>query len=75
TIEEGSVGGFGSFVAQHLSKTGLLDHVRLRTMTLPDMFIDHDSQFEQYNVAHLNAPYIVQTALAALGVSASEQIA
>ncbi|BCK75650.1 1-deoxy-D-xylulose-5-phosphate synthase [Acetobacter aceti NBRC 14818] len=75
TIEEGSVGGFGSFVAQHLSKTGLLDNVRLRTMTLPDMFIDHDSQFEQYNVAHLNAPYIVKTALNALGVSASEQIA
>ncbi|MFT8980383.1 transketolase C-terminal domain-containing protein, partial [Gluconobacter oxydans] len=69
TIEEGSVGGFGSLVAQHLSKTGLLDTVRLRTMTLPDIFIDHDSQFEQYNTAHLNAPHIVQTALNAIGVS------
>ncbi|MCI1317404.1 MAG: 1-deoxy-D-xylulose-5-phosphate synthase, partial [Acetobacter sp.] len=60
--------GFGSLVAQHLSQTGLLDHVRLRTMTLPDTFIDHDSQFEQYNTARLNAPHIVQTALKALGI-------
>ncbi|NHO32508.1 hypothetical protein, partial [Acetobacter fallax] len=44
-------------------------HVRLRTMTLPDRFIDHNSQFEQYNVAELNAPHIVHTALNAIGVS------
>ncbi|WP_146893122.1 1-deoxy-D-xylulose-5-phosphate synthase, partial [Acetobacter oeni] len=69
TVEEGAEGGFGALVAHYLARTGLLDHVRLRTMTLPDRFIDHDTQFEQYNVAKLNAPDIVHTALAALGVS------
>ncbi|WP_244987590.1 1-deoxy-D-xylulose-5-phosphate synthase, partial [Komagataeibacter oboediens] len=39
TIEEGSVGGFGSYVMTHLAKTGLLDRVRFRPMTLPDRFI------------------------------------
>ncbi|WP_264801133.1 1-deoxy-D-xylulose-5-phosphate synthase, partial [Acetobacter nitrogenifigens] len=63
TIEEGSECGFGALVAHHLSKTGLLDNVRLRTMTLPDRFIDHDNQFDQYNTAELNAPHIVKTAL------------
>jgi 1-deoxy-D-xylulose-5-phosphate synthase len=69
TIEEGSECGFGALVAHHLSKTGLLDHVRLRTMTLPDIFIDHASQFEQYEYAQLNAPHIVKTALTALGLN------
>ncbi|MDG6095799.1 1-deoxy-D-xylulose-5-phosphate synthase, partial [Acetobacter sp. AN02] len=69
TIEEGSEGGFGAMVAHHLSKTGLLDHVRLRTMTLPDVFIDHNSQAEQYAQAGLSAPHIVSTALSALGIN------
>ncbi|WP_408735264.1 1-deoxy-D-xylulose-5-phosphate synthase, partial [Komagataeibacter oboediens] len=43
TIEEGSVGGFGSYVMTHLAKTGLLDRVRFRPMTLPDRFIDHNT--------------------------------
>ncbi|WP_035376799.1 1-deoxy-D-xylulose-5-phosphate synthase, partial [Acetobacter nitrogenifigens] len=71
TIEEGSECGFGALVAHHLSKTGLLDNVRLRTMTLPDRFIDHDNQFDQYNTAELNAPHIVKTALNALGVNSN----
>jgi 1-deoxy-D-xylulose-5-phosphate synthase len=69
TIEEGSVGGFGSFVAQHLAWQGLLDGgPRFRPMTLPDRFIDHAAPKVQYDHAGLNARHIVATAVAALGV-------
>ncbi|WP_295558785.1 1-deoxy-D-xylulose-5-phosphate synthase [uncultured Hyphomicrobium sp.] len=68
TIEEGSVGGFGSHVLQHLSGAGLLDRgLKVRTMVLPDVFIDHDSPARMYERAALAAPDIVSTALAALG--------
>jgi 1-deoxy-D-xylulose-5-phosphate synthase len=68
TIEEGSVGGFGSFVLQHLAWKGLLESgVKVRPMCLPDRFIDHDTPKRQYDEAGLNAPHIVATALAALG--------
>jgi len=76
TLEEGSEGGFGSLVMHHLARTGLLDTVRFRPMTLPDIFIDHNTQAAQYEQAGLTAPYIVNTALSALGVpvpSASEK--
>jgi 1-deoxy-D-xylulose-5-phosphate synthase len=70
TIEEGSIGGFGSHVMQHLAWKGLLDGgVKIRPMTLPDVFIDHDTQAKQLAAAHLGAADIVQTALAALGVA------
>ncbi|MEQ8251345.1 MAG: 1-deoxy-D-xylulose-5-phosphate synthase [Oceanibaculum nanhaiense] len=73
TIEEGSVGGFGSFVLQHLALAGMLDAgLRVRPMVLPDRFIDHDSPEKQYAEAGLNAAGIVKTALSALGRSASE---
>jgi 1-deoxy-D-xylulose-5-phosphate synthase len=73
TIEEGSVGGFGSFVLQHLATAGMLDAgLRVRPMALPDRFIDHDSPEKQYAEAGLNADGIVKTALLALGRSASE---
>ncbi|MFW6682470.1 1-deoxy-D-xylulose-5-phosphate synthase [Komagataeibacter intermedius] len=75
TIEEGSVGGFGSYVMTHLAKTGLLDRVRFRPMTLPDRFIDHNTQAAQYHEAGLDAPAIVATALSALGVPQSRQMA
>ncbi len=71
TIEEGSVGGFSSFVLNHLASTGLLDHgLKVRPMVLPDRFIDHAAPAKQYEWAGLNAPQIVATALAALGQSA-----
>lgn len=66
TIEEGSVGGFGSFVMQHLALKGLLDHIRFRPMTLPDTFIDHNIQYAQYDEAGLNAKHIAHMALSAL---------
>ena len=73
TIEEGASGGFGAAVMHHLAWTGLLDGVagsaglRFRPMTLPDRFIDHDSQPRQIAEAGLAPANIVQTALDALG--------
>ncbi len=68
TIEEGSVGGFGSHVLQHLAETGLLDGgLKVRSMVLPDVFIEHDAPGRMYEKAGLAAPDIVRTVLAALG--------
>jgi 1-deoxy-D-xylulose-5-phosphate synthase len=70
TIEEGSIGGFGSHVLHYLSHAGLLDGgLKVRPMVLPDIFIDHDSPAKQYDVARLNAPHIVELALQALGIA------
>ncbi|HQS17936.1 1-deoxy-D-xylulose-5-phosphate synthase [Reyranella sp.] len=70
TIEEGSVGGFASFVLQYLATAGLLDGgLKVRPMVLPDRFLDHAAPARQYEWAGLNAPQIVATALAALGQS------
>ncbi len=69
TIEEGSVGGFGSFVLQSLALRGLLDTgVTVRPMVLPDRFIDHDKPALQYEQAGLTSRDIVATALQALGI-------
>jgi len=74
TIEEGSIGGFGSHVLHHLAMSGMLDHgLKIRTMVLPDIFIDHDAPQQQYELAGLNARHIVATALAALGRDAVER--
>jgi 1-deoxy-D-xylulose-5-phosphate synthase len=69
TIEEGSIGGFGSAVLHHLAWKGLLDGgLKVRPMVLPDWFIDHDSQGKQLVEAKLTAKDIVATALGAIGV-------
>jgi 1-deoxy-D-xylulose-5-phosphate synthase len=69
TIEEGSVGGFGSFVLQFLATSGLLDRgLKIRPMVLPDLYLDHDSPAKQYEAAGLTARHIVTTALQALGL-------
>ena len=74
TIEEGAVGGFGSFVLQFLANEGLLDNgLKVRQMCLPDFFIDHESQYNQNEEAGLNAPQIVTTALTALGRDTIEE--
>jgi 1-deoxy-D-xylulose-5-phosphate synthase len=68
TVEEGSIGGFGSQVLQFLSQAGLLDRgLRVRTKVLPDVFIDHGKPDAMYEAAGLNASGIVQTVFAALG--------
>ncbi|PCI00121.1 MAG: hypothetical protein COB76_04160 [Alphaproteobacteria bacterium] len=64
TIEEGSVGGFGSFVLEFLSRDALLDgDLKIRTMHLPDIFQDHDAPEKQYEQAGLDAKAIVQKVL------------
>ena len=74
TIEEGSVGGYGAFVLHHLADTGQLDGgLKVRTMTLPDIFIDHDKPEKMYDIAGLNAAQIAAKALAALGRDADAQ--
>jgi 1-deoxy-D-xylulose-5-phosphate synthase len=68
TIEEGSVGGFGSHVLQFLAEQGLLDRgLRVRSKILPDVFVDHGKPEQLYEDAGLNASGIVQTVFAALG--------
>lgn len=69
TLEEGAVGGFGSHVGHFLSHAGLLDNgLKFRSLTLPDIFIDHDKPVTQYDLAGLNAPHIVKCAMTALGI-------
>ncbi len=71
TIEEGSVGGFGSFVLQFLSEEGLLDGgLKVRAMVLPDAFIDHDKPEKMYAQAGLDAKGIVAKVQDALGMAA-----
>jgi 1-deoxy-D-xylulose-5-phosphate synthase len=68
TIEEGSIGGFGSFVLQTLAEHGVLDRgLKVRSMVLPDSFIDHDSPNAMYAKAGLDAKGIVTKAFEALG--------
>jgi 1-deoxy-D-xylulose-5-phosphate synthase len=68
TIEEGSVGGFSSFVLQTLAEQGVLDRgIKVRPMVLPDIFIDHDSPNAMYAQAGLDAKGIVAKAFEALG--------
>ena len=68
TIEEGSIGGFGSHVLQHLAISGHLDRgLKVRPMVLPDNFIDHDKPEKMYDKAGLHAAGIVATVLGALG--------
>jgi len=61
TIEEGSRGGFGSAVLSLLSEKGVLDRgdVRVRSMTIPEIWIEQGTQKEQYDAAGLNEPHII----------------
>ena len=72
TVEEGSVGGFGSHVLQYMAQSGLLDRgLKVRSLVLPDVFQDHDKPERMYEIAGLAAPGIVETVFAALGKSAA----
>lgn len=67
TIEEGSIGGFGSHVFQMLSERGIFDKgLKIRSMILPDQFIDQDTPENMYKTAGLDAEAIEQKALDAL---------
>ena len=68
TIEEGAIGGFGAFVLHALAEHGALDRgLKVRTLTLPDIFQDQDKPETMYAAAGLDAEGIVRGALAALG--------
>jgi 1-deoxy-D-xylulose-5-phosphate synthase len=72
TIEEGAIGGFGSFVLQALAEAGTLDHgLKFRAMVLPDIFIDQDSPNAMYAKAGLDAKGIVAKVFEALGKEAA----
>ncbi|MBV9349086.1 MAG: 1-deoxy-D-xylulose-5-phosphate synthase [Pseudolabrys sp.] len=68
TVEEGSTGGFGAYVLQALADHGALDRgLRVRTMVLPDTFIEHNAPAAQYAEAGLDAKGIVAKVFEALG--------
>ncbi|MEL6817032.1 MAG: 1-deoxy-D-xylulose-5-phosphate synthase [Pseudomonadota bacterium] len=68
TVEEGSVGGFGSFVAHFLTSNGYLDGgLKFRSLFLPDRFVDQASPDRMYELAGLDAQGIVDTVFKALG--------
>ncbi len=67
TVEEGSQGGFGALVLRFLSDSGAMDSgLKVRTMTLPDHFIEHDSPARQLEQGGLGVSHIVAKALALL---------
>ncbi|MGN8115452.1 1-deoxy-D-xylulose-5-phosphate synthase [Labrys sp. 22185] len=68
TIEEGSVGGFGSFVAQCLAEAGVFDSgLKFRSLVLPDIFLDQNKPEAMYAQAGLDAAGIVTKVLSVLG--------
>jgi len=68
TVEQGAQGGFGAMVLDDLANDGLLDgRCQIRTMTLPDRFIDHAAPDAMYADAGLSAGDIAATALQAAG--------
>lgn len=72
TLEEGSIGGFGSHVLGFLADEGLLDAgLKVRSMVLPDCFIDQESPEKMYEFAGLDCNGIVAKALSALGKDVS----
>ncbi|MGA0607455.1 1-deoxy-D-xylulose-5-phosphate synthase [Phenylobacterium sp. VNQ135] len=69
TVEEGAMGGFGAFVLHALAEHGALDRgLKIRTLTLPDIFQDQDKPELMYAQAGLDADGIVRAALGALGI-------
>ena len=68
TIEEGAIGGFGAYVLHTLSEHGVLERtLKVRSMVLPDLFIDQDSPAGMYARARLDAKGIVAKVFEALG--------
>ena len=59
TLEEGSIGGFGSHINYYLNEKNLLDkETKFRSMILPDLFLDHDTPENMYKAAGLDAKSI-----------------
>ncbi|ADU13069.1 1-deoxy-D-xylulose-5-phosphate synthase [Asticcacaulis excentricus] len=73
TVEEGAMGGFGAFVLHYLAGEGALDNgLKIRTLTLPDRFQDHDKPEKMYADAGLDAQGIAASAMKALGFSEAD---
>ncbi|GGA72566.1 1-deoxy-D-xylulose-5-phosphate synthase [Nitratireductor aestuarii] len=67
TVEEGSIGGFGSHVMHLLAQHGALDHgLKVRPLVMPDVFMDHGKPEHMYAKAGLDSAGIVRTVFAAL---------
>jgi 1-deoxy-D-xylulose-5-phosphate synthase len=68
TVEEGAIGGFGAFVLQMLAARGVLDSgLKVRTLTLPDLFQDQDKPEAMYAQAGLDAAGLAEAAFSVLG--------
>ena len=75
TVEEGSVGGFGSRLSHFLTSSGLLDNdIVFRTMCFPDEFVEQDSPDEQYSYAGLMRENILDLALTLLDPKADSGV-
>jgi 1-deoxy-D-xylulose-5-phosphate synthase len=75
TIEEGSIGGFGSHVLQTLAEHGALENgLKVRSMVLPDVFLDHDSPSAMYAKAGLDSAGIVARVFDAIEMNAHENM-
>lgn len=75
TIEEGSIGGFGSHVQQFLFEQGVFDKgFKFRSMVLPDVFIDQSSPEDMYHQAGLTASHIEDMVLSLLGLETLNQV-
>jgi 1-deoxy-D-xylulose-5-phosphate synthase len=75
TIEEGAIGGFGSFVLHDLAEAGMLDRgLKVRSMVLPDVFQDQDSPAAMYAKAGLDAKAIVSKVFEAIGKGKAETV-
>jgi 1-deoxy-D-xylulose-5-phosphate synthase len=75
TIEEGSVGGFGSHVLEMLAREGMLDRgLNVRPLVLPDIFIEQDSPANMYARAGLDARGIVSAVQSGLGRKADQSL-
>ena len=73
TIEEGAIGGFGAFVMQELAESGRLDRdLKVRSMILPDIFIDQNTPSSMYKTAGLDSDAIVAKVFEAIGRDTAE---
>ena len=75
TVEQGSTGGFGAMVLHHLAMSGQLDRgAPVRTMTLPDRFIDQASPTQMYAWAGLAAADIAAMVRSAVAPALGAQV-
>lgn len=73
TIEEGAIGGFGAYVMNELAESGRLERgLKMRSMVLPDIFLDQDTPENMYKKAKLDAQAIVEKVFEIIGRDMAE---